>query len=183
MAANQPKKNPRVAMDGNAAYWMNTKPKIVELPPQQERVERTPQKRSSSQTRRKFAVRAQQKISVTAVAGFVVAAMLAVGVLTSHIQLASVYADTVAAQNEIEELEEQHAKLQAEYETIFDVETLKEAAETAGLQEATSGQEVYMELTEPDNAVVYQSNEEQTGIKGYVQAVKSFFAGLGTYFS
>lgn len=182
MAANQPRKNQRVTMDGNAAYRLRTKPKIVPMP-QLERLEQAPRKKVSSHARPKFAVRPQQKVSITAVAGFVIVAMLAVGVLTSHIQLASINADTVTAQNEITQLEEQHAKLQAEYETIFDAETLEQAADAAGLQEATSGQEVYLELTEPDNAVVYQSDEEQTGIKGCVQAIKSFFAGLGTYFS
>lgn len=181
MAANQRKTYQRVSATGNAAYRLNTQPEVVPVP--RERLEQAPQRKPYSQSRPKVLLRPQQKVSVTAIAGFVVAAMLAVGVLTSYIQLAGIYADTVAAQTEMSDLEERNAKLKAEYETIFDAETLKQAAESAGLQEATSGQEVYMELTEPDNAVVYQSDEQQTGIKGCIQAVRSFFAGLGTYFS
>lgn len=168
---------------GSAALQQNFRGNAV--PRKEERreeIQRQPERKPADDRKPRVVLRQQEHISLTAVAGFMVVAALAFGVLTSHIQLTSLYADTVAAQKELTQLQETNAKLETEYEEIFDTETLQQAAEKAGLQEPAASQKVYMELSDPDNAIVYHG-EEETGWKGCVQAVKAFFTGIGTYFS
>lgn len=170
-----------IVLEGNAARKLNPQPVPEYETTRDERPEQ--QEEPFKRVRSKVELRPQGKISVTAVAGFAMAAMLAVGVLTSHIQLTGIYADTVAAQRQLSALQEENAKLEAEYEAIFDTETLQAAASRAGLQEPEAGQKVYMELADPDNAVVYHNEGDEVGLKGCVHAVKSFFTGIGAYFS
>lgn len=171
--------------NGSAAYQMEVELNAVpkEEPELQKQPEQTATEEPYTKNRSKVDLRPQGKISVTAVAGFAMAAMLAVGVLTSHIQLTSIYADTVSAQRQLSALEEESAKLETEYEAVFDTATLKAAAERADLQEPVEGQKVYMELSDPDNAVVYHTEGDETGLRGCIHAVKSFFTGIGAYFS
>ncbi|MCD7821374.1 MAG: hypothetical protein LUG64_04095 [Clostridiales bacterium] len=164
--------NPR----GNVAY----EPEQEERPEQQ-RISDTGLQRAKQTRRQPVELRKQQPVSLTAVAGFVLVAMLAVGVLTSYIQLNSVYAETVAAQTTLTELETDYSKLAAE-EEVFDAETLRQAAEEAGLTEPSASQKVYIEFSSPDNTVVYEQQEQATGLRGCWQTVVSFFTGLGAYF-
>lgn len=173
---------------GNAALQQNFRGNAVpRTEEQEEKTRRQPSRqlprRPADDHKPRIVLRQQEHISLTAVAGFLVVAVLAFGVLTSHIQLTSLYADTVAAQKELTQLQESSAKLETEYEEIFDTETLQQAAEQAGLQEPAASQKVYMELSDPDNAIVYHGEEEETGWKGCIQAVKAFLTGIGTYFS
>ena len=61
--------------------------------------------------------------------------------------------------------------------------TLEQAvAENGTLAKPTSDQSIYIDLSEPDNAVVYNSSEGATGIAGFFQAVRSLFASAVEYF-
>lgn len=187
MATKSRRKNPfRAATNGNVAYDINRSSAAPELVGE----ERLEQERVSDahlqeikRPRAQVAMREQQKVSVTAVAGFVMVAMLAVGVLASNIQLNSIYTNTVAAQSQLAQLESNYAKLVAENEEIFDSETLTSAAEEAGLAKPSSTQQVYVELSDPDNTVVYQQTEQASGLRGCLDAIRSFFGGIGAYFS
>lgn len=191
MATRRNRTNPfqtSVYVGGNVAYDLHSGSAAPELQPERER--RSEEERLSEthlrrakRTRPQVVLRPQQKISLTAIAGFVVVAMLAIGVLASYIQLNSIYADTVSAQSELTELESTYVKLQAEDEEIFDSATLNQAAEEANLKKPGMSQQVYLELSDPDNTVVYQQTEQATGLRGCLQAIQSFFAGVGAYFS
>lgn len=187
MAARRKRQNPfQTAISGNVAYDVNPRGNVAYEPeqeerPEQQRISDTGLQRAKQTRRQPVELRKQQPVSLTAVAGFVLVAMLAVGVLTSYIQLNSVYAETVAAQTTLTELETDYSKLAAE-EEVFDAETLRQAAEKAGLTEPSASQKVYIEFSSPDNTVVYEQQEQATGLRGCWQTVVSFFAGLGAYF-
>ncbi|MCD8353838.1 MAG: hypothetical protein LUC47_05955 [Clostridiales bacterium] len=189
MAARRKRQNPyQTAISGNVAYDVNTRGNVAYEPEREERTEQqrisdTGLQRAKNARRQPVELRKQQPVSLTAVAGFVLVAMLAVGVLTSYIQLNSVYAETMTAQTELTELEDTYTKLAAEEEEVFDSETLLQAAEDAGLTEPSASQKVYIEFSSPDNTVVYTQQEQATGLRGCWQAVVSFFTGLGAYFS
>lgn len=189
MATKSKRKNPfRAATNGSVAYDIsrsNVSPELVrEERPEQERVSDDHlQHAKEQQNRAQLVLREQQKVSVTAIAGFVMVAMLAVGVLASNIQLNGIYASTVTAQSQLTQLESNYAKLVAENEEIFDSQTLADAAEEAGLVKPNSTQQVYLELSDPDNTVVYQQTEQTNGLRGCLDAIESFFGGIGAYFS
>ena len=75
------------------------------------------------------------------------------------------------------------ANLEARYEEVFDMETLEQAVAADGtLSKPTSNQSVYIDLSEPDNAVVYGAQDKHTGISGFFEAVGSLFSSAVEYF-
>ena len=85
---------------------------------------------------------------------------MAVLVLVGHIQLTVLSSDTVALKEELEELESQNVILTAQYERMFDLTTVREAAEAAGMSKPSSSQICYLDISGGDSAVVYQKEED-----------------------
>lgn len=56
-------------------------------------------------------------------------------------------------------MQDSHLALLTKYEKTFDLTTVKEAAEAAGMKKPSSGQISYIDLSGPDTAVVYAANE------------------------
>lgn len=111
-------------------------------------------------------VRERQRVSPVAVAGFAAVIVMAVALLMSYIQLTAVAADTVALKKELAALETEHRTLTAEYEQMFDLTTVREAAEAAGMSKPSASQICYLDLTGGDSAVVY--HKEKTTVLSHV---------------
>lgn len=138
--------------------------------------------RVHQRSRVRVRVREQQAVAPFAILGFLAAAAIAVVLLLGYIQLNGVYADTVGLQSQLTELQEQGVKLEAQYEETFDMDTLERAVAADGtLSQPTGEQSVYIDLSEPDNAVVYGS-EQATGIAGFFQAVGNLISDAVEYF-
>lgn len=137
-----------------------------------------PRKRSQQQvqTRVKVALRPKEEYSVLPALGFLVAALMAVMVILSYSQLNAVYAQTVEARDELSTLQAEESRLRARYEEVFDQETLQGAVDSADgqLSEARSDQRIYVDLSEPDNAVVYS----QAGENSLLQSLQDLWSGL-----
>ena len=80
--------------------------------------------------------------------------------VVGHIQLTVLSSDTVALKEELEELESQNVILTAQYERMFDLTTVREAAEAAGMSKPSSSQICYLDISGGDSAVVYQKEED-----------------------
>ena len=126
-------------------------------------------------------VRERQRVAPMAVAGFAAVLLMAVALLVSYIQLTAVAADTVALKQELATLETEHQVLTVEYEQMFDLATVREAAEAAGMSKPSASQICYLDLSGGDNAVVYQKEEStalahvMTGMNHGVCAVVEYF--------
>lgn len=139
--------------------------------------------RIHERSRVRVQVREQQAVAPFAILGFLAAAAIAVVLLLGYVQLNSVYAQTVELQNQLTELQDTGANLEARYEEVFDMETLEQAVAADGtLSKPTSSQSVYIDLSEPDNAVVYGAQDKHTGISGFFEAVGSLFSSAVEYF-
>lgn len=182
------RKNPfqTITYEGNAARKLGT------AAPELEREERQEQRRVSQEQLERargakrnaaVALREQQKVSLVAIAGFAMVILLAVSVLASYIQLNGIYAQTVRAQSSLTQLEADYAKLEAEDQEIFDNETLNKAAAAANLVKPGISQQMYVELSDPDNAVVYQQNDQISGAEKAWRTVRSLVSGVGEYFN
>lgn len=129
----------------------------------------------------KVQVREKQKLSLLSVAGFGAVAALAVLVLLSYIQLTQLSAETVTLKKQLSQLETEHVTLTAQYERMFDLNTVKEAAEAAGMSKPSSSQIYYIDLSDGDSAVVYQQAEPNvlsrllTSLNHGVYAVVEYF--------
>ena len=146
---------------GNLAYDLDREVRehalrhAGEAPRKQEVVRERPRIRSLS----KAQVRQRQKISVLSVLGVGAAIGLSVLVLLNYIQLTRISDEVVALQNQLTELETENVSLTAQHEQMFDLATVKEVAEAAGMSKPSSSQVYYIDLSEGDSAVVYQQED------------------------
>jgi cell division protein FtsL len=104
-------------------------------------------------------VRQRQRVSVFSVLGFFSVAVMAVLVLFSYVQLTELSADVVDLTSQLSTLETDHATLAAQYQRMYDLSTVKEVAEAAGMTKPSSSQVYYVDLSDGDSAVVYRQEE------------------------
>ena len=74
-------------------------------------------------------------------------------------QKVSAVTGTVELQSELTALEAENVTLTTQYEQMFDLASVKEAAEAAGMAKPSSSQVFYIDLSDGDSAVVYQEEE------------------------
>ena len=103
--------------------------------------------------------RERQHVSLAAVAGVLVLAVMAVSLLMSYARLTGISSEIVGKQKELSSLQEEHVALVTQYEKTFDLAAIKAAAEAAGMAKPSSSQVYYVDLSEADNVVIYQQEE------------------------
>ena len=108
----------------------------------------------------KAEVRQHRKLSVLSVAGVCAAIGLAVLVLMGYIQLTAISSEMVDLRNQLEELETENVVLTAEYERMFDLTAVREAAEAAGMRKPSASQICYLDISGGDSAVVYEKEAD-----------------------
>lgn len=125
-------------------------------------------------TRERVHLRQPDPVSIFPVAGLLLTAFLCVWIVLSYSRLNQIYGQTVVARSELTALEQEGKTLSAQYEEIFDKAALEAAIEASGssLSEIKSSQKVYVDLSEPDNAIVYQANGG-----GLLEHLKGLFFG------
>lgn len=123
-----------------------------EAPPKQKQAARV---RSAVRVR----LRERQHLSKFAALGAAAVGVLAVLVLMSYVQLTVLSSEMVDLQSELKELETENVVLTAQYEQMFDMATVKEAAEAAGMQKPSSGQVYQLDMSGGDRAVAYEKEE------------------------
>ena len=175
--------------EGNVAYDLNYQRNAVPVPdggepyPQPRRQGRTRSgeiARRRMTTRTRVRLRPKESVAPFPIVGFALAAVMAVMVLVSNVQLNSIYSKTVSLQSQLTQLQTEGEKLRAEYETVFNQNVLNKAVKEAGnLTPSNGGQIVYVELSDPDNVIVYHQ-EEKTEIERFLDSIHAFFAGNGS---
>lgn len=106
----------------------------------------------------KVQLREAQHVAPLAVAG-AAAAVLAVLLLLSYIQLTVLSSDMVELRSELKVLEKENVVLTTQYEQIYDLATVKAAAEAAGMTKPGASQVYYVDGSGGDAAVVYHQEE------------------------
>ena len=133
-------------------------------------------------TAEKIAVRERQRVSPVSVAGVGAVVAMAIMVLVSCIQLTVLSAETVALKNQLSALETENIRLTAQYEQMFDLATVKEMAEAAGMSKPSASQVSYLNLSGGDRAIVY-AQEETNVLSTALVSVQEGAAALVEYFS
>ena len=180
---------------GNVAYKLDYYSDVVAVPqPRVAPMPRTAPKaqpkadpqvttRVRERSRVRVTTRQQQAVAPFAIIGFLAAAAIAVVLLLGNIQLNSIYADNVQLQKQLTTLETEHADLTAQFELKFDQAKVEAAVAADGtLAKPNSNQSVYIDLSEPDNAVVYGSEKQSTGVDGFFKTVGDLFSSVVEYF-
>lgn len=182
-AARELRYNSRNAVNGSLAYDLDYEVRERELrhagemPRRREAVQEAPKVRSVSKVR----ARERQRVSLLSVLGFAAVLGLAVMVLMNYIQLTVLSADMVSLQSELSVLETENVRLTAQYEQMFDMAAVKEAAAAAGMGKPSNSQVCYIDLSDGDSAVVYQTEDPNvlsrllTSLNHGIYAVVEYF--------
>ena len=186
-AARELRYNSRSAVYGDLAYDLDREVReralrhAGEAPRHRTAVEAVPKAKPRVRSLSKAQVRQRQKVSVLSVLGVGAAIGLAVMVLMGYIQLTIISDEVVSLQNQLEELQTENVTLTAQHEQMFDLATVKEVAEAAGMSKPSSSQIYYIDLSEGDSAVVYQQEESNllsrllTSLNHGIYAVVEYF--------
>ena len=162
--------------DGSAVRAPHREEELL-LPPRPQHNQRVHQE---SLTRTQVQVREAGQVAPFAVVGFLAVAVLAALLLFSYTQSTVLNAQVVSLRNELNTLETEHATLSAQYERVFDMETIENAVGDTMIR-PTKDQAVYIDLSEPDTVVIYDKLRESS-VAAALNHVAQFVGEVIEYF-
>ena len=125
--------------------------------------ERRPETAAERNARRraqaKAAVRPAQRVSFAAVLGFAFVGALMVATLLCYVRINSISRSIVSMKERISVLQVEQVALLTQYEQAFDLSSVKEAAEAAGMTIPSESQIYYIDLPGEDQAVSYTGRD------------------------
>ena len=158
--ADMRKRKPNTSVYGNLAYDLDTLARERELEhagrmdEEQERVHVRRQHRTSA------AVQPKPKASPVLLASVAVLVAMVVGLMIGYAQLTKISDDMTTIKSDLAEAQDTHVALVTKYEQTFDMTTVKERAEAAGMEKPSSGQIEYIDISGSDSVVVYQAGAD-----------------------
>ena len=174
----QQRRRPNTMVYGNLAYDLDTLASQRQL---EEAARPERQSQPQQAPRHRTAARPRQRVSPLALCAVGALAAMAVVLVMGYIQLTIISDEVVSLQNQLEELQTENVTLTAQHEQMFDLATVKEVAEAAGMSKPSSSQIYYIDLSEGDSAVVYQQEESNllsrllTSLNHGIYAVVEYF--------
>ena len=169
---------------GSVAYAPAYDGSAVRAPRREEELQRPRPKqrervRRQELTRTQVQVREAGQVAPFAVVGFLAVAVFAA--LLRYVQYTVLNGEMVSLRNEMSSLQKENATLSAQYEKVFDMETIQ-AAVGSTMVRPTNDQVVYIDLSEPDTVVVYGEEEAESGLVGALKGIGSVLGEFVEYF-
>ena len=140
-----------------------------------------PRERERTLTRTRVQVREAGEVSPFAVIGFLAVGIFAALVLWSYSQYIVTSDQLVTMRSELSDLQEENVRLSAQYEKVFDMDTL-EAAVGSTMVRPGNEQITYIDLSEPDTVTVYGEESTGTGLMGALDSAGQLLGDLIEYF-
>ena len=128
------------------------------------------------------AVRPAQKVSPLAVIGFSGVAVMMVALLLCYIRINAISSSIVDMKEQISALEVEQVSLLTRYEQAFDLATVKEAAQAAGMRQPDDSQIYYIDLPGEDQVVSYGSEDTSVLSRFFAAVGRNIYAAV-EYFS
>lgn len=177
------RRRPGTTVYGNLAYDLDALVRERNLDEAGTVAERERQAQARPKPQRRTAAAPQPRTAVSPVLllGIGLLAVMVMLLIGSYMQMTTISANVSQLKNELAVLDDEHVALLTKYEQTFDLATVKEAAEAAGMSKPTSAQIEYIDLGGTDTAEVYQAGVG--GLLGDVaDSAKQGFAALLEYF-
>ena len=137
------------------------------------------ERRAKHRAKVKAAVRPAQHVSLVAVAGALCVAGLMVVLLLCYVKMNTISRSIVAMKAQITQLEVDRVSLLTRHEQAFDLSTVKDAAEAAGMTQPSESQVFYIRLPGEDQATVHKSGG---GLSSFFAAFHRGFYTAAEYF-
>lgn len=177
--ADMRKRQPNTTVYGNLAYDLDALVREHNLEHAGEINEE--QRRAQQQPRAKRAPQPKAKVSPMLVGAVAVLVVMVVGLLIGYVQLTETSDAVMTIKNDLSEAQDEHVALVTKYEQTFDMTTVKERAEAAGMSKPSSGQIEYIDISGSDAVVIYQGRADGvfsqvfTTVKNGIGAVVEYF--------
>lgn len=140
--------------------------------------------RERAVARPRVRVREAGAVSPFAVVGFLAVLVFAALLLFSYVQLAVISEQVVSLRSDLTGLKTEEAKLRAQYELAYDLESIERSlTESGAMVKPQNGQVIYVDLSEPDSVTYFQQEERTSGLAGAVESVGSIWNEIVAYFS
>ena len=171
---------------GSVAYAPAYDGSAVRAPRREEEFQPRPQPKQREHVRRRELTRTQVQVREAgqvapfAVVGFLAVAVFAALLILSYVQYTVLNGQMVSLRNEMTTLQAESATLSAQYEKVFDLETIQ-AAVGDTMVRPTSDQVVYIDLSQPDAVVVY-GDEAGSGVLNALKEAGQVLGGIIEYF-
>ena len=175
------RKRPRTNTYGSLAYNLDTLARERELEEAAKVREQEQRPQPRPQLRRQAETQPRTKASPLLVGGIVVLAAMVLALIMGYVQLTTISGDVADMKSELAALDDEHVSLLTKYEQTFDLATVKEAAEAAGMSKPTGVQIEYVDLSGTDTAVVYRSGAGGV-LSEIAQRVEDGFAAFVEFF-
>ena len=175
------RRRPGTTTYGNLAYDLDNLVRQRNLEEAGKVREQERQERPSPQPRRQAEPQPRTKASPLVVGGIVVLAAMVMLLIMGYVQLTTISGNVAELKSELATLDDQHVSLLTKYEQTFDLATVKETAEAAGMSKPTGAQIEYVDLSGADTAVVYQAGAGGL-LSDVAERVEQGFAALVEYF-
>ena len=153
-----PRRRPGTITNGNLAYDLDALVRERNLEEAGKVHEHERVARPRPQPRRKPVAQPQPKASPMLVSGIVILATMVLALIMGYVRMTTISGDVARLKNELAVLNDENVSLMTRYEQTFDLATIKETAESAGMNKPTSAQIEYVDLSGSDVAVVYQAS-------------------------
>ena len=129
-------------------------------------------------------VREAGAMSPFAVAGFLAIGVFAILLLFSYVKLTVTSQQIIDLRSEMTELRTEEAKLRAQYELAYDLESIEnEMTANGSMVKPQNGQSIYVDLSEPDSVTLFAQEEAAPGTAGFVDTIKSIVEEIVAYFN
>ena len=92
--------------------------------------------------------------------GIALLVSLVMVLMLGYVQLTKVSNHVSGIKSELAVLADEHVDLLTQYEKAFDLATIKEVAENAGMSKPSAGQIEYIDLSGDDNVVIYRAEAD-----------------------
>ena len=175
------RRRPGTTTYGNLAYDLDNLVRQRNLEEAGKVREQERQERPRPQPRRQAEPQPRTKASPLVVGGIVVLAAMVMLLIMGYVQLTTISGNVAELKSELATLDDQHVSLLTKYEQTFDLATVKETAEAAGMSKPTGAQIEYVDLSGADTAVVYQAGAGGL-LSDVAERVEQGFAALVEYF-
>ncbi|MDE7262808.1 MAG: hypothetical protein K2N78_12225 [Oscillospiraceae bacterium] len=137
------------------------------------------ERRAKQRAKLRASVRPAQHISPVIIAGALCVAGLMIALLMCYVKINAISRSIVSMKNQITRLEVEQVSLLTRHEQAFDMSTVKEAAEAAGMTQPSDSQVFYVRLPGEDQATVHKSSG---GLSGFFAAFQRGFYAAAEYF-
>ena len=171
---------------GSVAYAPAYDGAAVRVPRREEELQRRPQPKQRPRTRQRALTRTQVRVREAgqvapfAVVGFLAVGMFAAMLLLSFVQYTVLNGQMASLNSELSTLQSENATLSAQYEKVFDMETIQKAVGDT-MTRPSNDQVVYLDLSEDDSVVVF-GKETDSGFMSALHAAGQALGELIEYF-